>query len=242
MKICVEELRQTYTGRGIELRTVLTLPHWSVPTGAQVLLRGVSGSGKTTLLNILAGLLPPSAGKVWLDEQMIYDLPEAQRDRLRAQRIGYVFQIHLLVPTLTALENVEMPLVFGGKFSTAQRRQQATALLDAVGLGDFRKHRPVQLSVGQRLRVAVARALVNRPALLLADEPTAALDRTAGDLVMDLIQRLCREAGTTLLVASHDPALEMRFDQVVTLQNGVIVAHSTSKQPQVPANQPQAEV
>ena len=224
MKICVADLRQSYAGRGIEPRTVLKIPDWAVTSGTQLLLRGISGSGKTTLLNILAGLLPPTAGKVWLDDQLIYDLPEHRRDQLRAQRIGYVFQIHLLVPTLTALENVEMPLVFGGQHNQAQRRQQAAALLDAVGLGDFHRHRPVQLSVGQRLRVSVARALVNRPALLLADEPTAALDRAAGESVMDLLQRLCREAGTTLLVASHDPVLESRFDQVVTLQSGAIVA------------------
>lgn len=226
MKICVEDLQQTYAGRGIEPRTVLKITDWAVASGAQVLLRGISGSGKTTLLNILAGLLPPTAGKVWLDDQLIYDLSEARRDQLRAQRIGYVFQIHLLVPTLTALENVEMPLVFGGQRNGAKRRQQAAALLDAVGLGDFQKHRPVQLSVGQRLRVSVARALVNRPALLLADEPTAALDRAAGETVMDLMQRLCREAGTTLLVASHDPALENRFDQVITLQNGAMALNN----------------
>ncbi len=226
MKICVEDLQQTYAGRGIEPRTVLKITDWAVASRAQVLLRGISGSGKTTLLNILAGLLPPTAGKVWLDDQLIYELSEARRDQLRAQRIGYVFQIHLLVPTLTALENVEMPLVFGGQRNGAKRRQQATALLDAVGLGDFQKHRPVQLSVGQRLRVSVARALVNHPALLLADEPTAALDRAAGETVMGLMQRLCREAGTTLLVASHDPALENRFDQVITLQNGAMVLNN----------------
>lgn len=226
MKICVADLQQTYAGRGIEPRTVLKITGWAVTSGAQVLLRGISGSGKTTLLNILAGLLPPTAGKVWLDDQLIYELSEARRDQLRAQRIGYLFQIHLLVPTLTALENVEMPLVFGGQRNGAKRRQQAAALLDAVGLGDFQKHRPVQLSVGQRLRVSVARALVNRPALLLADEPTAALDRAAGETVMDLMHRLCREAGTTLLVASHDPALENRFDQVITLQNGAMALNN----------------
>jgi ABC-type lipoprotein export system ATPase subunit len=227
MKICVEDLRQTYTARGVEPRTVLKIPDWTVARGTQVLLRGISGSGKTTLLNILVGLLPPTAGKIWLNDQLIYDLPEARRDQLRAQRVGYVFQIHLLVPTLTALENVEMPLVFGGQHTKAQRRQQAAALLDAVGLSDFHKHRPVQLSVGQRLRVSVARALVNRPALLLADEPTAALDRAAGETVMDLLQRLCRDAETTLIVASHDPTLETRFDQVVTLQNGAIVVDNS---------------
>ena len=232
LKIQVEGLQQIYGGRGLDLRTVLQIDHWRVDSGAQLLLRGVSGSGKTTLLNILAGLLPPTAGQVWLDGALIYDLPEARRDRLRAQRIGYVFQVHLLVPTLTALENVEMPLVFAGQRSARQRRRQATDLLAQVGLADFLKHRPVQLSVGQRLRVSIARALVNQPALLLADEPTAALDSTIGQRVMDLMQELCRTAGTTLLVASHDPALNTRFAQVVTLQDGAIVAETTTTTPE----------
>ncbi len=224
MKINIEALRHIYRGRGIEPRTVLTIPQWSVATGAHVLLRGISGSGKTTLLNIVAGLLPPTQGRVWLDEQLIYTLPEVQRDRLRAQRIGYVFQSHLLVSTLSAVENVEMPLVFGGVKARPARRRQALALLAQVGLADFARHRPVQLSTGQRLRVSIARALVSRPALLLADEPTAALDSQAGEIVMDLMQQLCQAQGATLIVASHDPALNQRFDQLLTLQDGVIVA------------------
>lgn len=228
MKIRIEQLEQIYTGKGLDRRKVLEIGAWTVEAGTQLLLRGISGSGKTTLLNILAGLLPPTAGQIWLDEQPIYALPEARRDRLRAQQIGYVFQIHLLVPTLTALENVEMPLVFAGKLSGGQRRRQAADLLAQVGLADFLNHRPVQLSVGQRLRVSIARALVNQPALLLADEPTAALDSGVGQQVMDLMQELCRAAGTTVIVASHDPALDPRFDQVVTLHNGAIQTHLPS--------------
>lgn len=223
MDIRIEALCQTYRGPAIAPRTVLTIPHWSVVAGTQLLLRGISGSGKTTLLNTLAGLLPPTAGAVWLGDQQIYTLPEAQRDRLRAQRIGYVYQAHLLVPTLNALENVEMPLVFAGVQSGKQRRRQALALLAQVGLADFARHRPVQLSTGQRLRVSIARALVNHPALLLADEPTAALDSHAGETVMDLMQQICREQQATLIVASHDPALDARFNQVVTLHEGRIV-------------------
>lgn len=237
MNIHVEQVYHTYAGRGIDTRTVLAIAHWSVATGTQVLLRGVSGSGKTTLLNVLAGLLPPTAGQVWLNEQMIYHLPEAQRDRLRALQIGYVFQIHLLVPTLSALENVEMPLVFAGVKAGAQRRRQALALLEKVGLADFARHRPVQMSTGQRLRVAVARALVNRPALVLADEPTAALDRAAGSAVMDLMQQMCSEQGATLLVASHDPALNARFDQVITLQDGQLLADAQAEAATVPVTE-----
>ncbi len=231
MNVKIAALHHTYTGKGLDARNVLAISNWEAKSGEQILLRGISGSGKTTLLNILAGLLPPTSGQVWFDEQLIYTLSEAKRDQLRAQRIGYVFQIHLLVPTLTALENVEMPLVFAGRLSGSQRRRQATDLLAQVGLGDLLNHRPVQLSVGQRLRVSIARALVNQPALLLADEPTAALDSAAGATVMDLMQQRCRAAGTTLIVASHDPALNPRFDQVVTLQEGAMIATTPTYEP-----------
>ncbi|MGL4651726.1 MAG: ABC transporter ATP-binding protein, partial [Caldilineaceae bacterium] len=184
------------------------------------LLRGVSGSGKTTLLNILSGMLPPTAGQVWLDDEPLYMLSESGRDLLRARTIGYVFQSHLLVPTLSALENVEMPLVFARELGAAERRSRALAGLDRLGLADFARHRPVQLSTGQRLRVAVARALVNRPRLLLADEPTAALDPDSGVRVVDLLQSASREQGSTLIVSSHDPALNRRFDRTIDLHTG----------------------
>lgn len=244
MDIHIEALRQIYRGPAIEPRTVLMIPHWSVIAGTQLLLRGISGSGKTTLLNTLAGLLPPTAGAVWLGDKQVYTLPEAQRDRLRAQRIGYVYQAHLLVPTLNALENVEMPLVFAGVQSGKQRCRQAMAILAQVGLVDFARHRPVQLSTGQRLRVSIARALVNQPALLLADEPTAALDSHAGETVMDLMQQICREQKATLIVASHDPALDARFDQVMTLHEGSIVdgGHSAAQSVARAKAQPVAEV
>lgn len=223
MKINLRQLRYTYTSPNLQARTVLAIDEWDVDAGAHVLLRGISGSGKTTLLNVLAGLLPPPEGAVQLDNQDIYALPEAQRDRFRAQNIGYIFQIHLLVPTLTALENVEMPMVFAGASNGKERRQQAEEMLAMVGLAEYMRHRPVQMSVGQRLRVAVARALVNQPRLLLADEPTAALDQANAATVMDLVQQVCNEQGATLVVAGHDPLLGARFDQVVDLHAGRIV-------------------
>jgi putative ABC transport system ATP-binding protein len=223
MRIHLRDLRYTYRGDRLEDRTVLGIDNWTADAGAQVLLRGISGSGKTTLLNVLAGLLPPTQGAVHLDDQALYALPEAQRDRYRATHIGYVFQMHLLVPTLSAVENVEMPLVFAKAGNGADRRRQSAAILEQVGLGEFTRHRPMQLSAGQRLRVAVARALVARPRLLLADEPTAALDQDNAHAVMDLLQARCREAGATLIVASHDPALNTRFDRVVDLRHGALV-------------------
>jgi ABC-type lipoprotein export system ATPase subunit len=201
---------------------VLNIAEWQISAGRQVLLRGISGSGKTTLLNILAGLLPPTNGTVWLGEQSLYALRESQRDHLRATAIGYVFQMHHLAPTLSALENVEMPLIFGRRLNGAARRTRALELLADVGLAEFSRHRPVQLSTGQRLRVAVARALAAKPAVVLADEPTAALDVQASANVIALLQDSCRRSGAILIVASHDPALAARFDCVVDLHGGVL--------------------
>lgn len=222
MDVLLQQLRHTYTAPDLEARTVLEIDAWQAASGEQILLRGISGSGKTTLLNILAGLLPPTTGIVQCGGQSLYALPENQRDRLRATTIGYIFQMHHLAPTLSALENVEMPLVFGRKLNARDRSARARALLDSVGLRDFHRHRPVQLSTGQRLRVAVARALAAQPALVLADEPTAALDPQSSQAVMDLLQENCRSSRATLIVASHDPALAHRFDRVVDLHNGAL--------------------
>lgn len=222
MTLRIEQVRHTYSGAGLETRTVLQIDAWTLNPGEQVLLRGISGSGKTTLLNILAGLLQPTTGQVWLGTQSLYALREAQLDRFRAQNIGYIFQTHLLVPTITAAANIEMPLVFAGHLQGTQRRQRAADLLQQVGLADFARHRPAQLSTGQRLRIAIARALANQPALLLADEPTAALDSAASASVMDLIQANCREHNAMLLVASHDPALNQRFERTIDLRDGYL--------------------
>lgn len=224
MKVRLQGLRHTYPTPGAEERIVLDIAAWHACAGEQVLLRGISGSGKTTLLNILAGLLPPTAGTVFLDGQPLYALSESRRDRLRATTIGYIFQMHHLAPMLSALENVEMPLVFGRQLGSQARRARARELLAAVGLMEWAHHRPAQMSAGQRLRVAVVRALAAHPALVLADEPTAALDEESRDRVMTLVQESCRQRGATLVVASHDPALAHRFDRVLDLHNGVLHA------------------
>jgi putative ABC transport system ATP-binding protein len=222
MEIRVEQLRHTYRAPALQDRTILDIAAWQVPAGEHVLLRGISGSGKTTLLNILAGLLPPTAGVVWLGSHALYALRESQRDHLRATTIGYIFQMHHLAPTLSAFENVEMPLVFARQMDGSARRARAAQLLADVGLQEYAHHRPVQLSTGQRLRVAVARALAAEPAIVLADEPTAALDEESGEMIVTLLQDSCRRRGATLLVASHDPALAHRFDRVIDLHNGVL--------------------
>lgn len=222
--IHVTGLKQTYTARGLLPRTVLDIPIWTLQPGDQVLLRGESGSGKTSLLNILAGLLTPTAGSVMLAGTDLFQLSEARRDRFRAGHIGYIFQHHNLLP-FTLLENVEMPLAFAG-IGQAIRRERAGALLDSVGLGDFLNHHPRQISAGQRLRAAIARALINAPKLLLADEPTAALDPKNAAHILDLIQDQARTTGAILIMASHDPNVAARFprdfSQMIALRDGAL--------------------
>lgn len=217
----LRDLQHTYTAKGLPPRTVLQIAAWQVAQGEQILLRGVSGSGKTTLLNLLSGLLTPTQGQIEIAGKPINALLEPARDRFRAQHIGYIFQTHNLLP-FSALENVAMPLAFLG-VPPRHYRSRAAQLLEQVGLQGYEKHKPHQLSAGQRLRVAVARALIAKPILLLADEPTAALDPETSAQVMDLIQSACRAQNATLIVASHDPALDERFTKVVALQCGTLV-------------------
>jgi putative ABC transport system ATP-binding protein len=223
MRVEISGLRHTYAGHGLEERNVLRIDEWQAESGSSWLLHGVSGSGKTTFLNIIAGLLPPSAGSVRLDGRDIYSESESQRDRRRASQIGYVYQVQLLVPILSAQENVEMALVYGSSLSAAERRERAREMLAHVDLAGFERHRPAQLSVGQRLRVAVARALAAEPPLLLADEPTAALDVEAARVVVDLLMAYQSRRAATLLVASHDPALDQHFARRSNLVEGGLV-------------------
>ncbi len=229
MSLIVENLKQIYTNPGLSEQPVLDIPHWRVEAGEQVLLRGVSGSGKTTLMNILAGLLRPTQGEVVVDGYRLFAHSDAKRDRFRAGRIGYVFQMHHLISNLSAQENVEMPLIFAGNGDYLQRQRLARALLTRLGLAEFANHRPVQLSTGQRLRVTVARSLSTRPHLLLADEPTAALDPYARDGVMVLLQEICREENAILIVASHDPAVNRRFDRIVDIEDGRLIESTPTR-------------
>ena len=220
MTIRLENLNHIYKSPEGEARPVLNISAWALEAGNQILLRGVSGSGKTTLFNIMAGLLQPTKGGVWYDDLSLYSLSEARRDRFRACNIGYIFQNHFLLNTMTAVENVEMPMAFARSLPQPQWRQRAVALLTQVGLAERVHYRPSQLSTGQRMRVAVARALANNPNVIFADEPTAALDEESSEMVMDLIQATCRANNAILLVASHDPALTQRFAHIADLQAG----------------------
>lgn len=186
-----------------------------VPPGCLAVLAGPSGSGKTTLLQVAGLLDSPDSGEVWLEGRRVDPLSEVERTNLRLRRLGFVFQSFNLVPVLSALENVALPRELAG-----QSGSSAQDLLGRVGLGDRLHHRPAQLSGGQQQRVAIARALANEPALVLADEPTAALDHAHGGPLLDLMRDLARERGTSFLVASHDPAVIAAADRVFRLEDG----------------------
>jgi putative ABC transport system ATP-binding protein len=183
-----------------------------------VAITGPSGSGKTTLLGLLAGLDRPTKGSVRLDGQDLGPLSEDARARLRAEIVGFVFQTFQLLPTLTALENVLVPLELLGR-----KRDGARELLERVGLGDRTHHYPAQLSGGEQQRVAIARAFANGPKILFADEPTGSLDAETGRTVIDLLVELNKGAGTTLVLVTHDPALAGLANRTIRIAGGMIV-------------------
>lgn len=197
----------------------------TIESGEFTSLVGPSGSGKTTLLQLIGCLDQPTSGQVVINGKETTGLSRNQRADLRKGTIGFVFQFFALIPTLTAYENVEMPLLLNGK-TPAQRRQRVMELLEAVDMTDHSHHRPDQLSGGQQQRVAVARALSTNPKMILADEPTANLDTENGEQVMGIMQKLNEETGTTFVFATHDPRVIKYAKRVVTLQDGLIIADS----------------
>ena len=184
-------------------------------------IAGPSGSGKTTLLNIISGLDKPTAGQAWVDGQEVTAMGAADLSRLRLNRIGFVFQAYNLMPVLTAFENAEYVLMMQG-MPAAERREQVNAVLAKVGLGDMGHRYPRELSGGQQQRVAIARAIASRPALILADEPTANLDSTTSQGLLDLMVELNTELGITFVFSSHDPAVIERSRRLITLHDGAI--------------------
>lgn len=195
---------------------------FTVPAGQFVAIMGASGSGKSTLLGLLAGLDTPSSGNIVLDGDEITGLDEDRLALLRGRKIGFVFQSYQLIPTLTAEENVLLPIELAGNGHNDSKR--ARALLEAVGLGDRRDHYPVQLSGGEQQRVALARAFVLRPPILMADEPTGNLDSANGRHVLELLIELNRREQTTLVLVTHDATLAAHADRRITLKDGVIVS------------------
>jgi putative ABC transport system ATP-binding protein len=217
-------------GSGERAVTALADVDLDVPAGRLLAVRGRSGSGKTTLLNLLAGLDRPDAGTVHLGDVEVSALPEAGLVQLRRTEVGVVFQSFGLVPILSAAENVGVPLRLVST-PAAEREARVAELLELVGLGDHAAQRPYELSGGQQQRVAIARALANRPRLVVADEPTGQLDSRTGAAVMDLLLRLVREAGTTIVVATHDPALTALADEVVELHSGRLTSTARGRRP-----------
>lgn len=221
MMIVAQGLEKTYVSGGQPL-PVLRSIELEIPAEAFVSVVGPSGSGKTTLLGLLAGLDDPTRGRIILDGQDLFALTEDERAEFRARRVGFVFQTFHLLPTLTAVENVLVPLELQGKARGA--RDRAMSLLERVGLGDRTHHYPAQLSGGEQQRVALARAFANDPLILFADEPTGNLDTQTGATIVAMLEELNREAKTTLVLVTHDLTLAERAHRVIRLTGGSVVS------------------
>ncbi|MCC7383081.1 MAG: ABC transporter ATP-binding protein [Deltaproteobacteria bacterium] len=217
----LEDVTRVYRMGEVELRALRGVS-FRLEAGEMAAIMGASGSGKSTLLNVVGTLDRPTRGRYFLDGEAVEGLAEVERSRLRNAKLGFVFQAFNLLPRYTALENVELPMVYRG-VSPAQRRKKALAALERVGLQDRTGHLPSELSGGQQQRVAIARAIVNEPLLLLADEPTGALDSATTAQVMGLFSELHRE-GMAILIVTHDPQIGAYAPRTATFRDGVIVS------------------
>jgi putative ABC transport system ATP-binding protein len=222
--LTARNLTQQYDVAGHKL-TVLDDVSFTIAQGTFVAVVGASGSGKTTLLGLLAGLDKPSRGSVTLDGDNLSAMDEDARARVRGEKVGFIFQSFQLIQTLTALENVQVPLELRGDAGGAAR---ATALLERVGLGGRLNHYPMALSGGEQQRVAIARAFSNSPRILFADEPTGNLDSETGLRIVELLEALNRESGATIILVTHDAALAARAHRVIRLRDGVIESDSAA--------------
>ncbi len=217
----VRDVHKIYR-RGGERLDILNGIDLEIPQGDFVALMGPSGSGKTTLLNLLGGLDRPTSGSIEVEGQRIDQLSGGRLTEWRARHVGFVFQLYNLLPVLTAERNVELPLLLS-PLSKAQRKSHVSTALQVVGLADRAEHYPRQLSGGQEQRVGIARAIVTDPTLLLCDEPTGDLDRKSGDEILDLLQALNREQGTTIVMVTHDPHAAARARRTLHLDKGNLV-------------------
>lgn len=213
------ELTKTYKMGEIEVQALRGVS-FNIKRGEIVSIMGPSGSGKSTVMNTLGCLDRPTSGEYILDGESVADMDDDQLASVRNRKVGFVFQSFNLLSRLTALGNVELPLRYAGL--TEGRRERAKAALEAVGLSDRMTHRPYELSGGQQQRVAVARALVNDPAMIMADEPTGNLDSKVGKEIMNLLLKLNKERGTTLIIVTHDPNIAAQTERVIRLRDGEI--------------------
>jgi len=218
--LIAQEVTREYKSGDLEI-AVLRNVSFTIPQGGFVAIVGPSGSGKTTLLGLLAGLDTPTRGKVILDGHDLTTMTENERAKLRGEKVGFVFQSFQLIPTLTARENIQVPLELQGVDGAASR---ANELLERVGLANRGHHFPTQLSGGEQQRVAIARAFANSPRILFADEPTGNLDANTGTLVFDLLESLNRESGSTIVLVTHDAVLAQRAARTIRLSDGNVVS------------------
>jgi putative ABC transport system ATP-binding protein len=220
--------------RGSEQIDVLKDLSLEVPEGEFLALMGPSGSGKTTLLNLIAGLDRPSEGDIWVGNDRISAMSEAQLAKWRTRSVGFIFQFYNLLPVLTAYENVELPLLLL-PMSRAERKRQVTTALELVGLADRMSHRPGQLSGGQQQRTGIARAIVTDPTLIVADEPTGDLDTKSAHEILDLMLELKTSLNKTILMVTHDPKAAVRAERVLHLEKGQLVREAVADQGRVTA-------
>ena len=216
-----ERVIKTYH-TGTDEVTALRGVDFAVNRGEMVAVMGPSGCGKTTLLNCLSGLDSIDSGQVWIEGTDLSTMKDRHRTDYRAKRMGFIFQVYNLLPVLSAVENVELPLLVAG-VRPSVAREKAIAALETVGLSDWARHRPAELSGGQRQRVTVARSLVNNPAIVWADEPTGALDSYTAADIMNLLRTLNERAGLTLVIVTHDAGVGAQCDRIVRMHDGEVV-------------------